>query len=137
MSTDRPDPPTYDPRDAHKYARAALDALQALTRVTGQPGGLIDLDQTRVALGSLGGFAALLPQVLVQVLRQLSTWQAAEYLGSDRGIEFGGRPSTAIADARNALWHASDVAVELYEHLNTATQALGAATWTGPEPGGS
>jgi hypothetical protein len=133
MTTDRPDAPSYDPRDAHKYARAALDALQALTHLARQPDGLVDLGQARVVLGSLAAFAALLPQALVQVLRQLGRWHGAEYIGADSGIEFGGRPSTALATATNALWHASDSSVELYEHLNTAAQALGNTRWIGPE----
>jgi hypothetical protein len=135
MSTDRPDPPIYDPRDTRKFARAALDALKAVTHLTAQTDGLTDLAETREVLGSFAGFAALLPQTLAQIDRRLLDWRSAGHLGTDRGTEFGGRPASAMATARNALWHGCDDAVALYDQLDTAVHALRDAQWTGPEPG--
>lgn len=135
MSHDRPDPPIYDPRDTPKYARAAVDAIKAVAHLTEQPDGLAELADAYVVLGSLAGYAALLPQALVQIDRRLLDWHTAGRIGIDRGTEFGGRPGSAVATASNALWHACDDAVALYGQLDTAVHALRDARWIGPEPG--
>jgi hypothetical protein len=131
MSTDRPDLPTFDGRDVREHANSAAAAVRAINHITGWPHGMTYPSDAYTVLGRLASVAAMVPQAVGQIDHTVTGWHAAGHIGIDRGQPFAANPGEAVVAAASALARASDRAAELYEALDTATQALAYAHWTG------
>lgn len=135
MSTDRPDLPTFDGHDVREHAQAVAESIRAINHITGWPHGMTYPSDAYSVLSRLAAVAAMLPQALGQIERTLTRWHEAGHLGIDPSTKFADQPDAAVATTNAALYLACDAASHhLYPALDTATQILAAAHWTGPDP---
>jgi hypothetical protein len=125
----------FDGRTAAQHAEATTAAVRAISHITGWPAGLDYPSEAYTVLGHLAAVAAMVPQALVQISRQVTAWHDAGLIGIDPGTRYHGFTGEAIADLDAALTVAADAACALDGALINASNVLAHAHQVGPDRG--
>ena len=119
-------------RTVNQLADDAAEALRGINHLTFSDRCVRYPSEVYTLLADLGRLAHLLPQALRQVDSIVSGWVEDGHVSIDDS-EYVGHPEAAAAAVSVYLEDAGAHAGELGRLLDKAQQALGAASWSGPD----